>query len=189
MMHIQVCLFVLVTTVLRGIRLLIFVIDPGEIRKFIHSILLYVIDPTTCSGNGIYSSFRNRNFWLEYSTPPTTKYPEYDDDDYYLNTAGPPTTPDPRPHFVDSISNHTLVQSPLGSTAFLNCRVDDLKDYQVYYSGFFGSYRFAESNWFGVFSFIAAFIHVCFCRAFRPIFLPLGNKGRKFSLLACGEFI
>lgn len=92
-------------------------------------------DPTSCTGNGIYSSFRNRNFWLEYSTPPTTKFPDYDD--YYYNLPGSvtpaaaTTTPEPRPHFVDSSSNHTLVQSPHGSTTFLHCRVHELRDFQV----------------------------------------------------------
>ena len=101
---------------------------------------MYVLDPTSCTGNGIYSSFRNRNFWLEYSTPPTTKFPDYDD--YYYagasgagvagsNTGTSPTTPDPGPQFLDSATNHTLVQAPISSTTFLHCQVEDLRDYQV----------------------------------------------------------
>lgn len=101
------------------------------------SFLVFVLilqDPTSCTGNGIYSSFRNRNFWLEYSTPPTTKFPDYED--YYYDRGGggsstSPTTPDPGPQFLDSASNHTLVQTPVSSTTFLHCEVEDLRDFQV----------------------------------------------------------
>ena len=37
-----------------------------------------------------------------------------------------PTTPDPGPQFLDSATNHTLVQSPVSSTTFLHCEVKDL---------------------------------------------------------------
>ena len=43
-----------------------------------------------------------------------------------------PTTPDPGPQFVDSASNHTLVQTPVSSTTFLHCEVEDLRDFQVW---------------------------------------------------------
>ena len=42
-----------------------------------------------------------------------------------------PTTPDPGPQFLDSASNHTLVQTPVSSTTFLHCEVEDLRDFQV----------------------------------------------------------
>ena len=31
------------------------------------------------------------------------------------------------------MSNHSLIQAPIGSTAFLHCNVEDLKDFQVSY--------------------------------------------------------
>ena len=83
----------------------------------------------TARNGGVYSSYRNRNFWHEYSTPPTTKYPEYDD--YYYLTSEATPTPDPGPQFVDALQNHTVIYSSLGSTTFLNCRVQELRDYQV----------------------------------------------------------
>ena len=89
-------------------------------------------DPTCCTGNGIYSSFRNnRNFWLEYSTPPTTRYPEYEEDffDSVQGAASSSTSRPPGPHFLTA--NHSRLQSPVGATTFLHCQVDDLKDLQV----------------------------------------------------------
>ena len=83
------------------------------------------------NSKGIYSSFRNRNFWLEYSTPPTTKFPDYDDYYYNYGSTSQTTTPDPGPRFKESMANHTLVQAPIGSTAFLHCKVEDLRDFQV----------------------------------------------------------
>ena len=83
------------------------------------------------NSKGIYSSFRNRNFWLEYSTPPTTKFPDYDDYYYNYGSTSQTTTPDPGPRFKESMSNHTLIQAPIGSTAFLHCKVEDLRDFQV----------------------------------------------------------
>ena len=92
------------------------------------------VDPTCCTGNGIYSNFRNnRNFWLEYSTPPTTRYPEYEEDffdDYSASSVQPASsTSPPGPHFLTA--NHSRLQSPVGATTFLHCQVDDLKDLQV----------------------------------------------------------
>ena len=92
---------------------------------------LSFIDPASSTGNGIYSSFRNRNFWLEYSTPPTTKYPDYDEYYYNYGSTIKTTTPDPGPKFKDVMSNHSLVQVPIGSTAFLHCKVENLRDFQV----------------------------------------------------------
>ena len=81
----------------------------------------------------IYICFLCRNFWLEYSTPPTTKYPDYDEYYYNIGTTAQTTTPDPGPRFKDVMSNHSLIQAPIGSTAFLHCNVEDLKDFQVSY--------------------------------------------------------
>ena len=89
-------------------------------------------DPTSGSGNGVYSSFRNRNFWLEYSTPPTTKFPDYEDYYYAGGSSTAPTTPDPGPQFIDVSSNQTVVQTPVGATTFLHCKVEDLRDFQVW---------------------------------------------------------
>ena len=77
-------------------------------------------------GTYVYSSFRNRNFWLEYSTPPTTLFPEYDE-----YNPEPSATPEPGPIFRDASLNHSTIQSPVGSTVFLDCRIADLMDYQV----------------------------------------------------------
>jgi hypothetical protein len=77
-------------------------------------------------GTYVYSSFRNRNFWLEYSTPPTTLFPEYDE-----YNPEPSATPEPGPIFRDAALNHSTLQAPVGSTVFLDCRIADLMDYQV----------------------------------------------------------
>ncbi|XP_059093608.1 uncharacterized protein LOC131888706 [Tigriopus californicus] len=71
---------------------------------------------------GVFPSFRynnNRNFWLEYSTPPSTTFPEYDE--YYELRS---TTPDPRPFFLNGdLTNNSVVEIPLGGTVFLDCQV------------------------------------------------------------------
>ena len=80
------------------------------------------------SGNVLYSGFQNRkNYWLEYSTPPTTLFPDYDEYEMY----GTSTTPKPGPFFIEPFKNHSTKQRPVGSAAFLNCRVGDLLDNQV----------------------------------------------------------
>ena len=91
-------------------------------------LIIFHADPTTCTGNGIYSSFRQRNFWLEYSTPPTTRYPEYEDY-FFQSSPGQASTPVPGPHFLTA--NHSRIHSPVGSTTFLHCQVDELRDLQV----------------------------------------------------------
>ena len=105
--------------------------------SFFDNNCLSFIDPASSTGNGIYSSFRNRNFWLEYSTPPTTKYPDYDEYYYNYGSTIKTTTPDPGPRFKDVMSNHSLVQVPIGSTAFLHCKVENLRDFQVSFKFFF----------------------------------------------------
>lgn len=89
---------------------------------------LCVKGPPSCSGNMVYSSFKNRNFWYEYSTPPTTQYPDYED--YYYSSEAT-TTVDPGPYFVDANKNHSLIRTPLGATTFLPCRVADITNEQV----------------------------------------------------------
>ena len=85
------------------------------------------------SGNVLYSGFQNRrNYWLEYSTPPTTLFPDYDEYDMY----GTSTTPVPGPYFIEPFKNHSIKEQPLGTAAHLNCRVGDLLENQVMYSGF-----------------------------------------------------
>ena len=80
------------------------------------------------SGNVVYSGFQNRrNYWLEYSTPPTTLFPDYDEYELY----GTSTTAEPGPYFLEPFKNHSTKQRPLGNAAHLNCRVGDLLDYQV----------------------------------------------------------
>ena len=80
------------------------------------------------SGNVVYSGFQNRrNYWLEYSTPPTTLFPDYDEYELY----GTSTTAEPGPYFLEPFKNHSTKQRPLGNAAYLNCRVGDLLDYQV----------------------------------------------------------
>ena len=81
---------------------------------------------------GLFPSFRynnNRNFWLEYSTPPSTTFPDYDEEYYELKT----TTPDPGPAFVDaSRRNGSTVEVPLGATVFLDCIIQGLtQDFEV----------------------------------------------------------
>ena len=81
------------------------------------------------SGNVLYSGFQNRkNYWLEYSTPPTTFFPDYDEYEFYATS----TTPKPGPYFIEPFKNHSTKQRPLGTAAHLNCRVGDLLDYQVH---------------------------------------------------------
>ena len=85
------------------------------------------------SGNVLYSGFQNRrNYWLEYSTPPTTLFPDYEEYDVY----GTSTTPVPGPYFIEPFKNHSIKERPLGTAAHLNCRVGDLLENQVMYSGF-----------------------------------------------------
>lgn len=108
--------------------------DRRAYKKCLLIFHVYCVDPTYCTGNGIYSNFRNnRNFWLEYSTPPTTRYPEYEEDffdDYSASSVQPASsTSPPGPHFLTA--NHSRLQSPVGATTFLHCQVDDLKDLQV----------------------------------------------------------
>ena len=84
------------------------------------------------SGNVVYPGFgkNQRNFWLEYSTPPTTLFPDYDEYELY----GTSTTPEPGPYFMEPFKNHSTKQRPLGTAAHLNCRVGDLLDHQVSWS-------------------------------------------------------
>ena len=87
-------------------------------------------------GNVLFPSYRynQRNFWLEYSTPPTTVFPEEDEygwdqeeDDYLVST-----TPEPSPYFVNgALRNHTVRRVPVGHVVLLDCPVRDLMDYQV----------------------------------------------------------
>ena len=79
--------------------------------------------------NVLFPSFRynNRNYWLEYSTPPTTIFPEYEDGDGFFEDVS--TTPKPGPHFLTA--NHTVKQIPIGSTVVFDCKVGDLLDHQV----------------------------------------------------------
>ena len=85
------------------------------------------------SGNVLYSGFQNRrNYWLEYSTPPTTLFPDYEEYDMY----GTSTTPVPGPYFIEPFKNHSIKERPLGTAAHLNCRVGDLLENQVMYTGF-----------------------------------------------------
>ena len=80
-------------------------------------------DPTCCTGNVKYFSFRkNQNFWMEYSTPSTTPYPEYKEDS--SSTLRPPG-----PHFLTT--NHSRLKSPVGATTILDCQVDNLQNLQV----------------------------------------------------------
>ena len=95
------------------------------------------------AGGGLFPSFRynnNRNFWLEYSTPPSTTFPEYDEEYYETRT----TTADPGPYFVDAAgANNTVVEVPLGATVFLDCVIGALTDeFQVIKS----TCMFKESN-------------------------------------------
>ena len=81
----------------------------------------------------LYPSFRNRNYWLEYSTPSTTTYS--DDYDYPgqedVSHIPSTTTPKPGPFFMEPHKNHTTKQSTVGYATFLSCHVGDLMDYQV----------------------------------------------------------
>lgn len=80
------------------------------------------LHPNPNNDGGVFPSFRynnNRNFWLEYSTPPSTTFPEYEE--YYEMR---PTTPDPRPYFLNGdLKNNSVVEIPLGGTVFLDCEV------------------------------------------------------------------
>eukprot|EP00095_Tigriopus_kingsejongensis_P011063 maker-scaffold23_size669530-snap-gene-2.11 protein:Tk11063 transcript:maker-scaffold23_size669530-snap-gene-2.11-mRNA-1 annotation:"PREDICTED: obscurin-like" len=71
---------------------------------------------------GLFPSFRynnNRNFWLEYSTPPSTTFPEYEE---YFEVRS--TTPDPGPFFLAGTQrNNSIVEIPLGGTVFLDCKI------------------------------------------------------------------
>ncbi|CAG2057960.1 unnamed protein product [Timema podura] len=60
------------------------------------------------------------NFWLEFSSPFTESYDE-------LTELEVTTTPEPLPFFEDA-ANSTNVTTQLGSSVFLHCRVNDLRD-------------------------------------------------------------
>merc|ERR1719412_2341084 len=99
-----------------------------SIRRLLIFVLANFAYQGQSSGNVLYSGFQNRrNYWLEYSTPPTTLFPDYDEYDMY----GTSTTPVPGPYFIEPFKNHSTKQRPLGTAAHLNCRVGDLLDHQV----------------------------------------------------------
>ena len=108
------------------------------------------------SGNVLYSGFQNRrNYWLEYSTPPTTLFPDYDEYDVY----GTSTTPVPGPYFIEPFKNHSIKERPLGTAAHLNCRVGDLLENQVMHSGFIAYWQdlqrfISASNYMHFYNFI-----------------------------------
>ena len=80
--------------------------------------------------NVLYPSFRfnNRNYWLEYSTPPTTVFPEYD----YEAEMRAKTTPKPGPHFINlNRNNNTVTRVPVGATEGFDCKIADLMGHQV----------------------------------------------------------
>ncbi len=98
-------------------------------------------------------SYNRRNFWLEYSTPPSTTEFYLDDDEVFTislcfnsnylillispqfsgpSTApAPPSPPSPSFELSSPSLNGSLTRVPLGATATLGCRVKDLGGHQV----------------------------------------------------------
>jgi len=72
-----------------------------------------------------------KNFWYEFSSPFTESYDD-------LTEPEPKTTPDPLPFFEDH-ANSTNVTTQLGSSVYLHCKVNDLRDRTVscYFTCFF----------------------------------------------------
>jgi hypothetical protein len=64
-----------------------------------------------------------KNFWYEFSSPFTESYDD-------LTEPEPKTTPDPLPFFEDH-ANSTNVTTQLGSSVYLHCKVNDLRDKTV----------------------------------------------------------
>jgi len=64
-----------------------------------------------------------KNFWYEFSSPFTESYDD-------LTEPEPKTTPDPLPFFEDH-ANSTNVTTQLGSSVYLHCKVNDLRDRTV----------------------------------------------------------
>lgn len=108
----------------------------------LRTILISISVDTLPSDHIFYPSYRQnqRNFWLEYSTPPSTTFAEYPDE--WLTS----TTPSPRPLFLEGQRrNHSVVRMPVGSTVFLDCRIKQLMDsevrlhiYQLWFSHIYG---------------------------------------------------
>ena len=112
------------------------------------------------SGNVLYSGFQNRrNYWLEYSTPPTTLFPDYDEYDMY----GTSTTPVPGPYFIEPFKNHSIKERPLGTAAHLNCRVGDLLENQVMYSGFIAYWQEHSTFHFSLKLYAFLQFHIRYC--------------------------
>ncbi len=103
-----------------------------DVQNFKVHIIFFSVD-TLPSDHIFYPSYRQnqRNFWLEYSTPPSTTFAEYPEE--WLTS----TTPSPRPLFVEGQRrNHSVVRMPVGSTVFLDCRIKQLMDSEVRFDNY-----------------------------------------------------